>query len=567
MRSLFVSVSLASITMAAGCGGGGSGGPPPEADDDFPLPLASGLAPTPPMGWNSWNKFMQNVSESLIKTVADSMAGNGMKDAGYRYVNIDDTWSDHARAADGSLQSDPSRFPGGIKALADYVHDPARGLKLGIYGDRGDETCGHYPGSQGHEAQDAQTFAGWGVDYLKYDNCSTTQNTDTPAMMQVNYTAMHDGLATAQQASGQPIVYAICAWGFYEWGVPLGQLWRTTGDIQDSWTSIYANLFATQPLAAYAGPNAWNDPDMLEVGVKYGAGGMTLDEYRSHFTMWAITASPLIAGNDVRDGHMPPEILEILTNKDVIALDQDHFALQAGLVRRDGEVSVWAKPLDGNGLRGVALLNGSDAAADITVSFQEIGLAGGSAKLRDLWAHADLGSFKDSYTASAVPSHGVVALQIAGNEPPRPVGTAFLSDLVPIYVTNGLGPIERDQSNGASDPGDGKTISLRQQTFTKGLGMAAPSMAIYRLGKKCTSFNATVGVDDAANGGGSVVFEVWADGDKVWNSDTLTGTSAAVPVSVDLTGRRRLRLRVTNAGDGTSLDRASWGDAKVDCAP
>jgi alpha-galactosidase len=294
---------------------------------------------------------------------------------------------------------------------------------------------------------------------------------------------------------------------------------------------------------------------------------MTLDEYRSHFTMWAITAAPLIAGNDLRDMHIPPEILDILTNKEVIALDQDAFGLQGALVRRDGDVTVWSKPLNANGTRAVALLNGGDAPADIAMSFHEIGLGAGKGTVRDLWAHADLGSFSDGYVAGAVPPHGVAALVVKGNEPAHPVGSAFVSDLTPIYGTNGLGPVEVDQSNGASDKGDGATISLRTASYDKGLGMAAPAMVIYRLGANCSSFSADVGVDDAANGFGSVVFEVWADGERLFASPPLTGRSAAVPVQVDVTGRRRLRLRVTNAGDGASFDRASWGNAKLECGP
>ena len=260
----------------------------------------------------------------------------------------------------------------------------------------------------------------------------------------------------------------------------------------------------------------------------------------------------------------------ILTNTEVIAINQDALGLQGVEVRETGDQSVWAKPLNANGARAVVLFNAGAAAADISVSFAEIGLAGGAATVRDLLTATDLGTFTDSYTATAIPSHGTATLKIVGNEPFRPKGAgAFLSDSTPTYAANGLGPVERDMSNGASDPGDGKTISIRGQTFAKGLGVAAPSSVIYRLGGQCTSFTATVGVDDSANGSGSVVFQVWADRDAapLFDSGPLTGTSPAVPVQVDLTGKRRLKLLVTNAGDGSALDRASWGDAKVDCNP
>jgi hypothetical protein len=195
-----------------------------DVDGDFPIVQASGQAATPPMGWNSWNKFSSNVNENLIKLTADGMVSSGMKDAGYTYVNIDDTWSLKDRAADGSLQADPVKFPNGIKALADYVH--GKGLKLGIYGDRGTLTCAGFPGSLGHEAQDALTFAGWGIDYLKYDNCSADA-----ATIQTDYTAMGTAIAAAMQATGQNIVFSLCAWQFYEWGLDISQLWRTTGNL------------------------------------------------------------------------------------------------------------------------------------------------------------------------------------------------------------------------------------------------------------------------------------------------------------------------------------------------
>jgi alpha-galactosidase len=575
-RSAFVLLlTLAALPAACGGGGtaapdggGGTGGnaPPAETDDDFPLPLAAGLAPTPPMGWNSWNKFQCNITADFVKQVADGMVSSGMKDAGYEYVNIDDCWSQAMgmRAADGTLQPDTLHFPpstpggnDGIKVVADYVH--SKGLKLGIYGDRGTETCGHRAGSQGYEMQDAMSFAAWGVDYLKYDNCAATLDAQT------QYQAMRDALT----ATGRDFVFSICAWSFYEWAAVVGNLQRTTSDITNTWTSIVANLNTNKLVAPYGGPNHWNDPDMLEVGNSdNGAGPLTDLENQSHFSLWAIADAPLIAGNDLRAGHMTDATAATLTNKEVIALNQDALGLPGIPVRESGDQSVWAKPLNANGARGVVLFNAGAAPADITVAFAEIGLAPGSATVRDLIAQADLGTFKDSYTATAVASHGTATLKIVGGEPPRPRGAgAYLSDLTPTYAANGLGPVERDTNNGASDPGDGGPIKIRGQTLAKGLGVSAPSSIIYRLGQMCTAFSATVGVDDAAGGAGSVLFQVWADGEKLYDSGTVTGTSAAATVAVDLTGKRRLKLLVTNAGDGSALDRANWGDAKVDCAP
>jgi alpha-galactosidase len=578
-RSLALSACLTLFALAA-CGGGpsaspdggggaGGGAPAYETDDDFPLPLAAGLAPTPPMGWNSWNKFACNITAAFVEQVADGMVSSGMKDAGYQFINIDDCWSQATRAADGTLQPDPVHFPpstaggnDGIQIVADYVH--AKGLKLGIYGDRGTETCGHRAGSQGYEMQDAMTFAGWGVDYLKYDNCPDPGPNPGPIIE-----PMYQAMATALAMTGRPIVFSICAWSFYEWANVMGNLQRTTTDITNTWASIVANLQSNKLVTAYGGPSHWNDPDMLEVGNSdNGAGPVTDLENESHFSLWAIADAPLIAGNDLRDGHMTDPTKATLTNTEVIALNQDALGLPGYEVRESGDQSVWAKPLNANGARGVVLFNAGAAPADITVGFAEIGLSLGPATVRDLLRHADLGSFTDSYTAMAVPSHGTATLKIVGGEPARPRGAgAYLSDLTATYAANGLGPVERDTANGASDPGDGGPIKLRGQAFTKGLGMSAPAAVIYRLGKTCTSFSATVGVDDAAGGAGSVVFQVWADGTKLFDSGAVTGMSAAMPVAVDLTGQRRLKLMVTNAGDGSALDRADWADAKVDCAP
>src|SRR5262245_54441518 len=407
MRKLCLLLIAAAVPA---CGGGG-GGPPLESDDDFPLTPPAGLAPTPPMGWNSWNKFACNINAAFVKQIAQAMVDSGMRDAGYQYVNIDDCWSLAARSpTDGSLQWDPGKFPDGIAPIADFVH--GLGLKLGLYGDRGSETCGHRAGSEDHEMQDAMTMAAWGVDYLKYDNCPDPGPNPGP-IIEPRYEAMRAALDAAGQTAGRPIVFSICAWSFYEWANRIGQLQRTTTDIKNTWApdpnstetgSILTSLKTNMPLAPYGGPNHWNDPDMLEVGNSdNGAGNVTDVENQSHFSLWALSASPLIAGNDLRN--MSPTTKAILTNKEIIALNQDGFGLQAVQVKQMGEQSVWAKPLNANGARGVVLLNEAAAPADITVRLDEIGLRSGSAKVRDLQAQADKGSFTDSYTVN-VPSHG-----------------------------------------------------------------------------------------------------------------------------------------------------------------
>jgi alpha-galactosidase len=368
------------------------------------------LAQTPPMGWNSWNKFACHVSEDLIQSVADAMATNGMKEAGYQYVVIDDCWQ-VSRDDNGFIIADPQRFRSGIKALADYVH--SRGLKFGIYSDAGSKTCAGRPGSQGHEYQDALQYARWGVDYLKYDWCSTgTRNAEEA------YTTMNNALL----ATGRPIVFSMCEWGTAKpwlWGKGIGNLWRTTGDISDKWSSkkkwpdgscceygVVDIIDLEVGLETFAGPGHWNDPDMLEVG----NGGMSNAEYRAHFSFWALLAAPLIAGNDVRS--MPPDIKDILTNSEVIAVNQDQLGRQGHRVRKDGDSEVWAKTL-ADGSRVVILFNRGAADAQITVAWEEIGYpAHLEAKVRDLWQHKEIGSFAGSYAAN-VPSHAVVMVKIS----------------------------------------------------------------------------------------------------------------------------------------------------------
>jgi alpha-galactosidase len=360
------------------------------------------LAATPPMGFNTWNRFGCNVSDTLVRGIADAMVSSGMKDAGYQYVVIDDCWQ-VSRDSTGRIEPDPERFPEGMKALADYVH--SKGLKFGLYTDAGDRTCQGRPGSYGHEDQDARTYAAWGVDYVKVDWCHA-DSLDAAT----RYTIVRN----AFRQSGRPMVLSICEWGQnrpWEWADTVGQLWRTTNDIWDSWQSMIWNADANARHAAAAGPGHWNDPDMLEVG----NGGMTLDEYRAHFSLWAIMAAPLIAGNDLR--HMSDDIRDILTNEEVIAVDQDSLGVQGGVVfDRGGGVQVWAKPL-ADGSAAVAVLNERTDSAGAYVRWADIGLRNGPATVRDLWAHEDLGvhtddgSFADRLT-TRVPGHGVVMLRI-----------------------------------------------------------------------------------------------------------------------------------------------------------
>lgn len=355
----------------------------------------SQLAKTPPMGWNSWNKFGCDVSEKLIKEMTDAVVSSGMQAAGYQFVNIDDCWQVD-RDPQGNIIADPARFPSGMKALADYVH--GKGLKLGLYTDAGTLTCAKRPGSLNHEVQDAKTYAGWGIDYVKIDWCAA-EGLDP----EVQYAKFRDALAQ----SGRPIVFSICDWGVkapWRWGPHTGNLWRTSGDISDSYDSMSLIGFGQNGLEKFAGPGHWNDPDMLEIG----NGHMNRDEYRTHMALWALLAAPLLAGNDLRT--MSVETKDLLTNPEVLAIDQDAKGMQAHRAWQEGPLEIWARPL-ADGSHAVGLFNRSESPIKMTLDFKTIG-AGASAKLRDLLDHKDLGTLHNSYTVE-VPKHGVVLVKVS----------------------------------------------------------------------------------------------------------------------------------------------------------
>jgi alpha-galactosidase len=368
--------------------------------------LDNGLAKTPPMGWNSWNIFQGDINETKIKQIADVMVTSGMKDAGYVYLNLDDNWMATSRDANGNLRGDPTRFPGGMKALGDYIH--SKGLKFGIYGDHGSKTCMNVSesGSYGKEVKDAGTFASWGVDYLKYDNCNIVSGSN----QQTDYQNMQKALANC----GRPIVFSICMWKYQSWMPATGNLWRIADDITDKWDNgtgyfhgIINCIDLNKDYAGNAAPGAWNDPDMLEIG----NGGCTAEEYRTQMSMWSIMAAPLITGNDIRT--MSQTTKDILLNGEVIAVNQDSAGIQGTRIKATSGSEVWCKPLgSANGTtKAVALLNRNAAAADITVTFADIGLSG-TATVRDLWAKTEKGKFTGTYTMS-VPSHGTGMLRIS----------------------------------------------------------------------------------------------------------------------------------------------------------
>ncbi|ALI98494.1 glycoside hydrolase family 27 protein [Rufibacter tibetensis] len=376
-----------------------------------------GLAMTPPMGWNSWNKFACNVDEKLIRETADAMVSSGMKAAGYEYINIDDCWHGD-RDSLGFIQPDPKRFPSGMKALTDYVH--SKGLKLGIYSDAGSQTCGGRPGSRGYEFQDAQQYAKWGIDYLKYDWCNTEG---------LKAEGAYKTIAAALQRAGRPMVLSICEWGTdkpWEWGPAVGHLWRTTGDIYNcfdcvkdhgTWKSwgVMQILDKQEGLRQYAGPGHWNDPDMMEVG-----NGMTVNEDRAHFTMWSMLAAPLIAGNDLRN--MSKETIAILTDKEVLAINQDKLGIQGLRLSVKDSLETWVKPLDG-GKWAVTFLNRAKnpqkvnfdwKKTPITDDFAKRELNAGKTtyKIRNVWTKKSQGTTKKAFEAT-VPAHDVVLLVLS----------------------------------------------------------------------------------------------------------------------------------------------------------
>ncbi len=369
------------------------------------------LVLTPPLGWNSWNVFHENINENQIKEIADAMVNSGLKDAGYIYLNLDDNWMDTKRDAQGNLQNNPKTFPSGMKALADYVHE--KGLKFGLYGDRGKRTCHHYnsnwqsqSGSNGHEEQDAKKLAEWGVDYWKYDNCDSDPNTQ-----EKDYTAMSKALRN----SGRDIVFSICMWEYKEWMPKIANLWRTTFDIGPAWISqswyrgVYEIIDANNKYWQIAKPGHWNDPDMLEVGNS----GLSYEEQRSQMTMWSIMAAPIMISSDVRK--MSNETKELYLNKDMIAINQDSLGVQGHRISDKNGKQVWTKPLQ-NGDIAVALLNNNSSTQTVECNFADIGVEG-EVEVRDAWKKKDLGPV--SHVSIELPAHGSALLRLVLKPVPR----------------------------------------------------------------------------------------------------------------------------------------------------
>ncbi|WP_326823337.1 glycoside hydrolase family 27 protein [Streptosporangium sp. NBC_01756] len=508
--------------------------------------LENGVGRTPPMGWNSWNTFGCNINETLIRQTADAMVSNGMRDLGYQYVVVDDCWFDPNRDSAGNIQASPSRFPSGMKSLGDYLH--ARGLKFGLYQGPLDKTCAQYfnsyPGATGslnHEAQDARQFAAWGVDYLKYDWCSPTGTIDDQVR---TFAKMRDALA----ATGRPILYSINSNSIHSktgpqrnWG-DVANIWRTTEDITNAWDTGQSNGYpmgiqnivnVTVPLASYAKPGQFNDPDMMEVG----RGGMNDTEMRSHFALWAMMASPLIAGNDVRN--MDNATSTIMKNQNLIAINQDPLGLQATQISNDGTRRILAKRLS-NGDLAVALFNQGGSTTTISTTASAIGLSGSSFNLRDAWTNTV--TTTTGAISASVPSHGTVVFRVSGGTiNPTPtsriqgVGSGRCLDVTGASQTNGTQVVIWD-CNGQNN---------QQWTST-----AAGELRVY--GTKCLDVNN----NGTADGTGVLIWDCNGQNNQKWrfNTDgtiTAVGANKCLDVANNST-TNNARLQIWTCTGGTN---------------
>ena len=512
-----------------------------EAKDD-------GLSLTPPMGWNSWNAFEAKIDESKIKAIADAMVSSGMRDAGYTYLVLDDGWMAKDRDREGNLVADSVKFPAGMKAIGDYIH--SKGLKFGIYECRGYLTCQTLPGSFKHEKADMNSFASWGVDYIKLDACYAEKN---GRLSSEDLRIYHDAI----EETGRPMILSISDFGNGAWawgGKEFGQLWRTSGDISASIESAYfcANTSggseSTDPgfngLWQFAGPGHWNDPDMLQVG------NLANDaENKAHFSLWCMLNAPLMAGNDLRA--MSDTVQNILTANEVIAINQDSRGLQGYKVYEKGDVEIYNKPL-ADGTTAVLLLNKGAATTNITVNWKLIGLKGRQ-HVRDLWEQKDLGTFKDSYTAHSLSQHGHELIKVGtpGGRllpGPKPVpiekysitksGATILTDIYYIMKTGDAPKIDKNHQ--------GAAISINGVKYRKGLGCKTESRIMYKLNGKADRFQAIVGIDDAYSGTESATFRVLNE-DKFGNralfaSGKMSKGSPVVSIDIDVKGLEFIQL-------------------------
>jgi len=529
----------------------------------------SRLALTPPMGWNSWNAFEKEIDEDKIRAIADAMVSSGMREAGYTYLVLDDAWMAKERDKDGRLVADPKKFPNGMKAIGDYIH--SKGLKYGIYQDRGKMTCQQLPGSFGHERIDMETFAQWGVDYIKMDSCFAESN---GRMSSEDYALYRKWI----KAAGRPIVLSISDFGNGAWawgGKESAQLWRTSHDIYPWMGSIYACAEtsagdraihpAFNGLWQFAGPGHWNDPDMLQVG---NLKGMDEDRKevgdRAHFSLWCILAAPLMAGNDLRT--MSDKVQKVLTAPELIAVNQDKRGVQGYKIFDEAGCEVYNKPLS-DGTTAVLLLNKGRKEADITVHWDKIGISGNQ-PVRDIWARKDLGEFQDSFTAHDLGQHEHRMIKVGRPGPPLPTpatmplekytvtrkGATYLSDLY--YIWKAGNAPAYDTTYG------GDPISLAGQTFKKGIGCKSKCAVMFKVDGRADRFRAVVAMDksskDNAKGRFRVYNEDFFANQVLWDSREMTKDSPAKQINIELHDVQCLML----VFDGKEV-LGNWADARV----
>ena len=522
-----------------------------------------GLALTPPMGWNSWNTFQADINDTKIIEIADVMVSSGMRDAGYKYLVIDDGWMAKERNSSGNLYADPKKFPGGMRAIGDYIH--SKGLKFGLYECRGYLTCQKLPGSYKHEEEDMKSFASWGVDYVKLDACYAERNVRSSNTDLAIYNR-------SIEKTGRPMILSISDFGngSWAWGAKdFAHLWRTSYDISADIESVYscANTSAGDGvihpafngLWQFAGPGHWNDPDMLEVGNL-----SNILEDKLHFSLWCMLAAPLMAGNDLR--LMQDSVRQILTAAEVIAVDQDPRGLQGYKVYDNGKQQIYNKPLS-DGTTAILLLNKDKLNSDVRVFWEQIGLSGAQ-KVRDLWKQKDLGDFNQSFLAKNLPQNGHMLIKVGtpGGKPvpgPSPVppgkysitrgGTTWLSDLYYI-MKHGDAPLKDKSCNGT-------VISLKGTKYRKGLGCMSGSYIMYKLNGKANRFKAVAGIDDSYKGNEKARFRVFNGdyfGGQVLYDSRKIGSDMAVKIDINVTGVDCILLII----DGERVP-ADWADVKA----
>ena len=527
------------------------------------------LAATPPMGWNSWNAFEKEIDEKKIREIADAMVTTGMRDAGYEYLVIDDAWMAPQRDASGRLTGDPQRFPSGMRALGDYIH--SKGLKFGIYQDRGELTCQGLPGSLQHEQIDMATFAQWGVDYIKLDSCHAERNGRTSS---ADYAIFQKAI----QATGRPMVLSISDFGNAAWawdGKQYAQLWRTSNDIYPWMDSIYycaqtsggaqKSHPAFNGLWQFAGPGHWNDPDMLHVGnLKHIPEDRKALANRSHFSLWCILAAPLMAGNDLRV--MSDSVKSVLTAPELIAVNQDRRGVQGYQVFAQDGREVYCKPL-ADGTAALLFLNKQREKADISLAWQTIGLSG-KQPVRDLWARRNLGEFEQGFTAKELGWHESLLIKVGRKGPPLPTATpvpaekyrvtrqgiTYLSDLYYIWKANHAPVYDATFAN--------QPIRIGKKTFTKGIGCKGKSAFMFMVDGKAQRFRASVQIDPASPANSKGRFKVqnedFFSNQVLWDSKTMTRDSAPQAIDIDISDVKCLML-VFEGKDALG----NWAEARV----